>query len=57
MTFEELLHLTGMSQVQFAEYFSIPKRTVQNWKLGMNKCPDYLLDLMIYKLRKEGVIK
>jgi DNA-binding transcriptional regulator YiaG len=57
MTFEELLHLTGMTQLQFAEYFSIPKRTVQNWKLGTNKCPDYLLDLMIYKLRKEGVIK
>ena len=38
---------------EFAEYFKIPYRTVQNWEYGQRKCPDYLLDLMQYKLEKE----
>lgn len=42
-----------MTQKAFAEYFSIPKRTIENWEGGQNKCPEYLLDLMEYKLRKE----
>lgn len=26
--------------------FGIPYRTVQNWKSGVNKCPDYVLSMM-----------
>ena len=54
--FQELRKATGMSQTRFAEYFGIPRRTVQNWDLGLRQCPDYLIDLMEYKLRKEDVI-
>lgn len=60
MTLKELRELSGMSRPQFAEYFGIPYRTVQSWELdsesNARKCPDYLLDLMEYKLRKEGII-
>ena len=44
---------SGMSRTQFAEYFGIPYRTVQNWELGIRACPDYLLNLMQYKLYNE----
>lgn len=54
--FQELRNATGMSQTRFAEYFGIPRRTVQNWDLGLRQCPDYLIDLMEYKLRKEDVL-
>ncbi len=54
--FQELRKATGMSQTRFAEYFGIPRRTVQNWDLGLRQCPDYLIDLMEYKLRKEDVL-
>ena len=57
MTFKELLAQSGMTRKQFAEYFNIPYRTIQNWELGLRKCPDYLLELMEYKLRNEGIKK
>lgn len=56
MTFHELRKLSGMNQTKFAEYFGIPRRTVQNWELGLRKCPEYLLELMKYKLEKENII-
>lgn len=57
MTFKELREQSGMARGQFAEYFEIPYRTVQNWELGLRVCPDYLLKLMQYKLVNEGKIK
>lgn len=62
MTFKELRLMSSMSRPQFAEYFEIPYRTVQSWELygesvEGRKCPDYLLNLMLYKLEKEGLLK
>lgn len=57
MTFKELRKLSGMNKTQFAAYFGIPYRTIQDWELGHRKCLPYLIDLMEYKLRKEGIIK
>jgi DNA-binding transcriptional regulator YiaG len=57
MTFKELLQSSGMSRQQFSRYFGIPYRTVQNWDLGIRSCPDYLLRLMEYKLKKEELAK
>ena len=54
MTFKELREESGMSRGQFAEYFEIPYRTVQNWELGLRECPEYLLKLMQYKLDNEN---
>lgn len=49
--------MSGMTIKAFAEYFSIPYRTVQDWVAGQRKCPEYLLDLMEYKLKNEGIMK
>jgi DNA-binding transcriptional regulator YiaG len=57
MTFKELRKQSGMTQQRLAEYFGIPKRTIENWDAGVNQCPAYLLDLMKYKLEKEEIIK
>lgn len=46
----------GMTQKAFAEYFSIPKRSIENWEGGTRNAPEYLIELMEYKLRKEGLI-
>lgn len=48
---------TNMSMKQFAEYFDIPYRTVQNWESNTRSCPEYLARLMEYKLIKEGLIE
>ena len=51
----ELRRQTGMNRRVFAEYFGIPYRTVQDWELGSREMPEYLLRLMIYKSRTEGL--
>ena len=45
---------SGMNWKQFAEYFQIPYRTIQDWERGNRKMPPYLLRLMEYKLKIEG---
>lgn len=57
MTFKELRKQSGMTQKAFGEYFEIPKRTIEEWDRGGRKCPEYLLKLMEYKLKKENIIK
>lgn len=57
MTFKELRQQSGMTQKEIAEYFEIPKRTIESWDEGARKCPDYLLKLIEYKLVNEGKIK
>ena len=55
----ELLELRknmGMNRRQFAEYFGIPYRTVQDWELGNRKMPEYLLTLIEYKAKVEKML-
>lgn len=52
-----LIAASGMTQKAFAEHFSIPIRTVENWAAGIRKCPDYVISLIEYKLRGENLIK
>lgn len=52
----------GMTQRQFAEYFGVPLATLRKWELPetsaqRRRIPPYLLDLMRYKLQREGKIK
>lgn len=53
----ELRTSTGMNRRQFAEYFDIPYRTMQDWELGNRKMPEYLFRLMEYKVRMEKMAK
>lgn len=54
---KELRNRSGMSQRAFAAYFGIPRRTVEDWERDIGHCSKYLLDLLEYKLVKEGIIK
>ena len=57
MDIKTIRQLSGMTQKAFAEYFGISKRAVESWEGEQRKCPEYLLDLMEYKLKNEGIIK
>jgi len=54
----ELLEITdimrkyGMTIADIATRFDIPYRTVQNWKLGLRECPQYIIKMMIEILDK-----
>ncbi len=59
-TGEDLRRLRGkthMNRKLFCEYFKIPYRTVQDWELSNRQMPDYLYDLIEYKLIKEGMVQ
>lgn len=49
MSLKDMIKQSDLSQAKFAEKFCIPKRTVENWCSGVNKCPDYTR-LMIARL-------
>lgn len=53
MTMQEIRALTGLNKKDFSEQYGIPYRTLQNWELGIAKAPDYLIDLIEYKVRNE----
>jgi|GEM_PF-6912113 len=57
MTFKELRKRSGMTQKAFAEYFNISRRNIESWDTDYRTPPGYLLELMEYKLRKEGIIE
>lgn len=57
MTIKEMRAETGLSQVKFAEHLGIPRRTIENWESGTNHCPQYVRDLIQYRLTTEGMIK
>lgn len=56
MTIKELRTAAGMTQQTFSEYFGIPKRTIEDWEGNKAKPATYLVDLIEYKLKHEGLI-
>lgn len=56
MTIKELRILSGMTQKAFSEYLNIPKRSIEDWENERRKAPEYLIELIEYKLRAEGII-
>lgn len=53
MTFQEILKESGMSIRKFSDYLGIPYRTVQNWNIGTTHCPEYIADLIAYRIHTE----
>lgn len=55
-TINALRSASGMTQQAFGDYFGIPLRSIQNWEYGASQCPEYLINLIEYKLKKENLI-
>ena len=53
MTIKEIRELTNLNKKEFAEKYSIPYRTVQNWECKVNNCPPYVLDLLEFKVKSD----
>ena len=50
MTYKEMRQLSGMTQQKFADFFCVPKRTIENWDAGKAQCKQYLIDLFVYRI-------
>ena len=48
---------SGLNRKEFSNYLNIPYRTIENWEKNKAKCPEYLYDLIEYKLEKEGMFR
>lgn len=57
MTIKEMRTASGMTQQQFSDLLCIPKRSIENWEGGKRECPEYLLRLIEYYLKKEKLIQ
>lgn len=53
MSFKELRHRMGLTQVQVSRIYGIPYSTIQKWEAGISKPADYILKMMweLYQLR------
>ena len=47
--------LTGMKREDFANYLHIPLGTVRDWEQGKRKMPEYVYELIEYKVTRELV--
>ena len=56
MTIKEMRAKSGMTQKAFSEYLNIPNRTIEDGERGRRKTPDYVIELIEYKLTHEGVL-
>lgn len=43
--------------MEICEYFGIPYRTMSDWELGNRQLPDYVLKMMSYQIKMEGLDK
>ncbi len=44
---------TGMKRQDFANYLHIPLGTLRDWEQGKRKMPEYVYELVEYKISKE----
>lgn len=50
MTIKELRAKTGMTQTEFGKWLGIPMRTIQNWENGQRAAPQYVVDLIAFRI-------
>lgn len=51
----EFATIAGDNFAAFSRKFSIPKRSLQNWRLGTTKPPEYILQMIGYILIAEMI--
>lgn len=56
LTIPELIKKHTLTQTDFARYFNIPLRTVQNWCGGQRECPPYVAAMASIILSIEEII-
>ncbi len=47
----------GLNRKNFALEYGIPLRTIEDWEHGNRKMPDYLLRLLVYKVKMDSLEK
>ncbi len=53
MTIKEIRQLTSLSQPKFCEKYGIPLQTLRKWEQGHRSPPDYVVELLEFKVRED----
>lgn len=56
MSIKSLRAAAGLTQAAFAEHLGIPRRTIEDWERELRHAPDYVIKLIAFRLRAEGLI-
>lgn len=54
MEFKDVLELSGLNMSQFAQKYNIPYKTVTKWGAGERKPPEYVLELLKFRIETEA---
>ena len=57
MNVKEIRDSTGLSQSKFCEALNIPVRTLQKWEIGERSCPEYVVELIAYRVQHDPMFK
>ena len=52
-TIKEIRQATGLSQSKFAAALNIPVRSIQKWETGERSCPEYVVELIAYRVQHD----
>lgn len=53
MNIKEIRSLTALTQKDFSKKYGIPLHTLANWEQEIRKCPQYVLDLLEFKVKED----
>lgn len=53
MTIKEIRQLTNLSQPKFCEKYGIPLQTLRKWEQGRRSLPDYVVELLEFKVKSD----
>lgn len=57
-TIREIRKSTGLSQTEFGKRLGgIPLRSIQNWENGVSSCPDYVVELIAFRVQHDPALR
>ena len=56
-TIKEIREATGLSQSKFCSALNIPLRSLQKWETGERSCPEYVVELIAYRVEHDPGFK
>ena len=57
MTIKEICETYDLSQTAMTKRFGIPLRTVQDWHGGRRTPPDYVVELIAYRVQHDPMFR
>lgn len=57
MGIKEMREAVGLNMTELSELLGIPYRTIQNWENGSRSCPEYVLQLIEFRLSIDEELK